>query len=79
MIWAKVKLWAAAAAGIVMAVLYALLQKEKKERAQDELGDEQAARAVEAKAHRETMDGLKKEDEIRNEKPVNRPGADDFS
>ena len=62
---AKIKLFLIAAGGVVMTLLYALLQKEKAARAKDELGDEQAARQVEAKAHRETLDGLQKENEIR--------------
>ena len=61
----KLKLIAVAAAGAIMAILYALLQREKKARAEDELSDEQAAREVEARAHRKTLDGLQKENEIR--------------
>ena len=79
--FAKIKIFAAAAAGIAMAILYALLQREKKERAQDELGDEQAARAVEAKAHRKMVEGLTKEAEIRENHDPNKPGPSpsDFS
>ncbi|MGB2815285.1 MAG: hypothetical protein WBC75_09405 [Dehalococcoidales bacterium] len=65
--WLKIKLAIAAAGALAIAVLTALWQRESKLRAQDELGDEQAARAVEAKSHKAMIDGLQKEDKIREE------------
>lgn len=75
MIWGKIKIALAAAMTAAIAFLYALLQKEKRERIEDELGDEQAAREVEAQAHREMIDGMQKENQIREEDDSDiRPG-----
>jgi len=66
--WLKVKLFFAAAAGVVMAVLYGLLQREKKVRAQEKAKAEKKAREVESKGAEATVQGLEREQQVRNAK-----------
>lgn len=68
--FAKIKIALAAGAAVIMAILYALLQKEKAGRAEDDLAGEQAKSGVERKATSALTEGL--ENESTTDKPSDR-------
>ena len=63
----KIKLIVMAGAAFVMTMLYALLQTEKRKRAQEKLKAEQKAREVEKLGVEAAFIGLKKESEVSRE------------
>ena len=66
---AKLKLIGLSILGVATALFYALLQREKKERAEEEVKTTQAARKYEKAASDALSDGLQKEAKVSNEKP----------
>ena len=64
----KIKVFFAAAGAIVMAILYALLQKEKAERAEEHEEIAEHSQKVTADATNAMVDGLTKEQEAKNAK-----------
>lgn len=63
----KIKSWAIAGLAILATVAYALFRTEQARRAKEKLKGVQQARETERKAGEALVDGLKKEQEVRNE------------
>ena len=64
--FAKIKIMLVAGAGIVMAILYALLQKEKAERADEHAEMAEASTDAVTKNMKAINEGQERENEIRN-------------
>jgi len=75
--WTNIKLGAVAAAGIVMAVLYALLQKSEREKQAIQTKVQTKSTAIKIKAAKKLSDGLQKEAEVM-QKPVDTTKRDHF-
>lgn len=66
--WTKFKILGGVALALLSMLFAGLWQRSERKRAEDELGDEQAARAVEAKAHKAMRDGLIAESKLENKR-----------
>jgi len=63
----KIKIGIAAAGAFIMAILYALLQKEKKERADEHAQIAESSAKTDKKVTQAVIDGAKRQDDIQNE------------
>jgi len=75
--WTNIKLGAVAVAGIVMAVLYALLQKSEKEKQEVKTKVQTKSNDIKIKAAKKLSDGLQKEAAAVQE-PVDTVNRDHF-
>ena len=66
--WTKFKILGGVALALLSMLFAGLWQRSERKRAEDELGDEQVARAVEAKAHKAMRDGLIAESKLENKR-----------
>ena len=70
----KIKFFFMAGLAIAATFFYALLQTEKRKRIQDKLKAEKKAREIEKLGYEAGMDGIKKEQKIREDDTDNKPG-----
>jgi len=75
--WTNIKLGAVAVAGIVMAVLYALLQKSEREKQAIQTKVQTKSTEIKIKAAKKLSDGLQKEAAVMQE-PVDTTKRDHF-